>query len=25
MHDRIQELEALIRLLLEERVAQGRG
>lgn len=25
MQDRIQELEALIRLLLEERVAQGRG
>src|SRR6185437_13918172 len=25
MHDRIQELEALTRLLLEERVAQGRG
>jgi serine O-acetyltransferase len=25
MHDRIRELEALLRLLLEERVAQGRG
>ena len=25
MNDRIRELEALLRLLLEERVAQGRG